>query len=86
MDWLNNPEKLLKMHDQLDRVIGEIDDDELVPDRYDSNLAAILAEHDSRVLTEASRVLHRLFLNSKYQSLDELRANYVKFNQEVTSG
>lgn len=86
MDWLNEPNLLLKLHDQLDEIIGEIDDDEVVPDRYESNMAALLAESDSRILSEASMVLHRLYLNAKFPKLDALSANYVKFNQEESNG
>lgn len=86
MRLLNNPDLLLKLHDELEVLTGEIDDDENVPDRYESNLAAIVADNDSKILNAASGIIHRLYLNCKYPKLDALAANYVKFDQEVTSG
>jgi hypothetical protein len=76
---------LREMHDDLLKIAEEIDDEEIVPERYKSNLAAYLSEHDSRMLKEAASTLHRLSLNAQYKDT-EPKSNYVNFNKEARNG
>jgi hypothetical protein len=84
--WLHESEQLLKINHDLMEIAEEIDDEEMVPERYHSSMAAVLSELDSNTLRDAASVLHRLSMNAKYPKLDALKSNYVNFNKEARNG
>jgi hypothetical protein len=56
----------------------EINDENIVPDRFGTNLKSALSESDANILGLVEDVLHRLTLNAKYPTVRE--NNYVEVN------
>lgn len=64
-DWLKD------LHDRLETLGRLLDDEENVPERYDNTARGFLAEMDTRALSDAERVCHRLWLWVKHPTVSE---------------
>ncbi len=59
-------DRLQALYDELIRLCGLIDDEESVPERYDSTGKSFLAEMDAEVLRLAALVVQRLMLWARF--------------------
>lgn len=57
---LRDAERLERLAEELKRLAASIDNEENVPERYDSTLAAELASADAELLSQSLKVVHRL--------------------------
>lgn len=79
---LRDDQRLAHLAEELKTLVAAIDNEENVPERYESTLAAELASADAELLSQSLKVVHRLQRWSMFETT--VIERYTRLLPQVT--